>query len=137
MRRRLRNRRLARRDFAAEEIRPSAFLLVAFLFLSARTSLHAFVVGLAGFAPLDSRGRLSPHGHSAGGQRRSELRLYELLCRFAAAADAVWHADAAVGIACQSQAGELLAQAVDAVEAIEVSDTVLRHGGLPLIDAGE
>src|SRR5208283_347083 len=66
-----------------------------------------------------------------------KLRLYQLFGGGGARADTVGDADAAVGVARQDEAGELLAQALDAVEAIEVSNAVLGHGGLPFVDAGE
>ena len=66
------------------------------------------------------------------------LRLREqFFCGVAAGTNAVGNADAAVSVAGESEAGQLLAQAFDAVEAIEMSDAVLRHGGLPFVDAGE
>jgi hypothetical protein len=54
-----------------------------------------------------------------------------------AGADAIGDADAAVAVAGKRESGQLLAQALDAVEALEVADAVLGHGGLPFIDAGE
>ena len=65
------------------------------------------------------------------------LCLYELLGGGAARTDAVGDADAAVGITGKHEAGQLLAQAFDAVEAIEMSDSILGHGGFPFVDAGE
>ena len=56
---------------------------------------------------------------------------------FLAGADAIWDADAAVAVAGQGQAGHLLAEALDTVEAFEVAYAVLRHGGFPFIDAGK
>src|ERR1700691_3860292 len=52
-------------------------------------------------------------------------------------ADAVGDADAAVAVAGECETGQLLAQTLDAVEAFQVADAVLGHGGLPSIDAGE
>ena len=69
--------------------------------------------------------------------RRSRLRLYELLCAVAAGTDAIRHANAAVGVAGESKPGQLLAQAFHAVEALEMSDAVLRHGRFPFVDPGE
>ena len=49
----------------------------------------------------------------------------------------IWNADAAVAIAGESEAGQLLAKTLDSLEAIEMADAILRHGGLPLIYASE
>ena len=65
------------------------------------------------------------------------LRLHQLRYDVAAAADAVGDADATVGVAGEREAGESLAETFDAVEAVEVSNGVLGHGGLPSVDAGE
>ncbi len=51
-----------------------------------------------------------------------------------AGADAIGNADAAIGVAGERQAGELLAEALDTVEAVEMADAILRHGGLPFVD---
>ena len=83
---------------------------------------------------------MRPAGFALPGQpRRLSLgeRFRKLGCGFAAGADAVGDADAAVSVAGESEAGQLLAQVLDAVETIEMSDTVLRHGGLPFVDASE
>src|SRR5580693_8732941 len=78
------------------------------------------------------------HFHFSGELRlATQLRLYDLLGRVAARADAVWHADAAVGVARERESGHLPAQVVDSIEAIQMSHTILRHGGLPFVDAGE
>ena len=58
-------------------------------------------------------------------------------CSVLSGADAIWDADAAVAVAGEGESGQLLAQALDAVEAVEMADAILRHGGLPFIDAGE
>src|SRR5579864_262083 len=71
-----------------------------------------------------------------GRQRRLSLR-EQLFCGVAAGADAVGDADPAIGVPSESEAGQLLAQAFDALEAIEMSDTVLRHGGLPFVHTSE
>ena len=67
----------------------------------------------------------------------AELRLYELLCRFASGANAVGNADAPISVPGESESRQLLAQAFDAVEAIEMSDAILRHCRLPFVYAGE
>ncbi len=72
-----------------------------------------------------------------GAPGRSKLRLYEALCGIAAGTDAVGHTDAAVRVARESKPGQLLAQAFHAVEALEMSDAVLRHGRFPFVDPGE
>ena len=64
-----------------------------------------------------------------------ELCFCELFRRVAAGAHAVGNADTPVGVACKRDAGQLLPQAFDAIETIEMSDAVLRHGRLPLVDA--
>jgi len=68
---------------------------------------------------------------------RRRLRLQVFLCGVAAGADAVGDPDAAVGVARESQTGQLLAETLHAGEALEVSNAVLRHSGLPFVDAGE
>ena len=65
------------------------------------------------------------------------LGLAELGGGVATRADAVGDADAAVGVAGESESGQLLAQAFHAIEALEMSDAVLRHGRLPFVDASE
>ena len=68
---------------------------------------------------------------------RSKLRLYEVFCGVAAGADTVGDADAAVGVAGESEAGQLLAETLHAFEALEMSNVILGHGGLPFVDASE
>src|ERR1700691_1681208 len=68
---------------------------------------------------------------------RGSLAFENLLCGFLAGADAIWYADAAVAVAGEGQFRQLLAEALDAVEAFEVADAVLGHGGLPFIDTGK
>ena len=46
-------------------------------------------------------------------------------------------ADAVVAVAGESEIGQLLAQVLDAVETIEMSDGLLRDGRLPFVDAAE
>src|SRR5580658_5192178 len=80
---------------------------------------------------------------SAGRPRRlsprflADLNTENLFGCFGAGAYAVGDADATVAIAGECEAGQLLAEALDTVEAFEVAYAVLRHGGLPFIDAGE
>src|ERR1700730_9406888 len=64
-------------------------------------------------------------------------RFCEFLCGIAAGADAIGDADAAIGVAGESEAGQLLPQAFDAGAAIEMSNAVLRHGGFPFVDPGK
>ena len=54
-----------------------------------------------------------------------------------AGADAIRDAYPAVGVAGERESGQLPAEALDAVETVEVADSILRHGGLPLIDASK
>ncbi len=61
----------------------------------------------------------------------------DLLCSFLAGADAIGNADAAVAVAGERQTGQLLAETLDPVEAVEMADAVLRHGRLPFVDAGK
>jgi hypothetical protein len=84
------------------------------------------------FSSLGAAGFAQP-----GQPRRLSLRecFREFGCGVAAGADAVGDADAAVGVSGECEARQLLAQALDAVEAIEMSDAVLSHGGLPSVDA--
>ncbi len=63
--------------------------------------------------------------------------LQDLLDRFLRGTDAVGDADTAVGVAGQGEAGKLLAEALDAPQAVKVSDAVLRHGRLPQVDTGK
>src|ERR1039458_8009116 len=55
--------------------------------------------------------------------------------RFGAGANAVGDADAAIAVACERQTGKFLAKCFDALQALEVADRILRHGGLPFVDA--
>ena len=61
----------------------------------------------------------------------------DLLYSVLAGADTVGNADATVAVSRECQGWQMLAQALDTVETFEVADAILRHGGLPLIDAGE
>src|SRR5579863_4788511 len=70
-------------------------------------------------------------------KRRNSKSGQELLYGVAAGADTIGDADAAIGVSGEGDAGELLAEAFDAVEAIEMSDRVLGHGGFPFINAAE
>ena len=54
-----------------------------------------------------------------------------------AGADAVRDADAAVSVARQCESGQLLAKAFDSIEAFEMANAVLRHGGLPSVYPGK
>ena len=65
------------------------------------------------------------------------LRSEDLLGCFLAGADAVGYADAAVAVTGEGEAGQLLAEAFNAVEALEMADAVLGHSGLPFVNACE
>ena len=55
--------------------------------------------------------------------------------RFGAGANAVGDADAVITVARQRQTWEVLAARFNTLHAFEVADRILRHGGLPFIDA--
>lgn len=61
----------------------------------------------------------------------------DLLCSVLAGAHAIGDAYAAIGIAGERETTELLAEALDTVEAVEMADAVLRHGRFPFVDACE
>jgi hypothetical protein len=65
------------------------------------------------------------------------LAIEDLLGGFLAGADAVGDAYASVAVAGEGQFRKLVAETLDAVQAFEVADAVLGHGGLPFVDAGE
>ena len=54
-----------------------------------------------------------------------------------AGADAIRDAYPAVAVAGERESGQLLAEVLDAVEAVEVADSILRHGGLPFINTSK
>src|ERR1700686_3847547 len=78
-----------------------------------------------------------PGGLALLGQPRRLSLCEQLLCGVAAGSDAGGDADTSVGVAGKSEAGQLVAQTLNAVEAVEMPDAVLRHGRLPFVDAGE
>src|ERR1700691_422528 len=63
--------------------------------------------------------------------------LQHLPSRVAAAAYAIWDADAAVAVARQRDLRWLPAQALDTIQAFEMADAILRHRRLPFINAGK
>src|ERR1700680_1384809 len=92
------------------------------------------------FGRTEPRSLRGPAGFSRPGQpRRLSLRerFCELGCGVAAGAEAGGDADSAISVSGEREAGQLLPHAVDAVDAIEMSDAVLRHGRLPSVDAGK
>jgi len=60
-----------------------------------------------------------------------------MLSRVAATTQAIWYAYAAVAVAGESERRQLLAEALDTIEALQMADAVLGHGELPLINPGE
>lgn len=58
---------------------------------------------------------------------RSALAPCGLFGGVASGADAVWDADAAIGIPRQRKAGQLLPQSFDSIETVKMSHAVLRH----------
>ena len=68
---------------------------------------------------------------------RRLLEIQDLLRSVLAGADAIGNADAAVGVAGERQTGELPAEALDTVEAVEMADAVLRHSRFPFVDTGK
>ena len=50
---------------------------------------------------------------------------------------AVGNADAGESVSCKGKSGEKLPQALDAINALEVSDAILRHGTTPFVHASE
>src|ERR1700722_9459028 len=76
-------------------------------------------------------------GHFPDPMGTGELRPYDLLRGIATGTYAIGHADTTVAVTGESDAGQQLTQALHAVETIEVSDAVLRHGRFPFVDTGE
>ena len=64
-------------------------------------------------------------------------RRQSLTSRVLAGTNAIWHANSAISITGQGQAWVLLARKLDTSQAFEMTNVVLRHGGLPSVHAGE
>ena len=56
---------------------------------------------------------------------------------FGAGANAIGDADAGETVAGESEAGEIIQKRLDALQAVEMTDGVLRHGRTPFVDTGE
>ncbi len=82
-----------------------------------------------------SLGLLGHFGWSLGGSQPEKYE--ELRSGVGAGTYAIGHADAAISIAGEGEAGEFLLQALNPLQSLEVPDIVLRHCTLPFKNPGE
>src|SRR5215469_13232779 len=64
-------------------------------------------------------------------------RCKDLINSLGPGAHAVRNSDAGVAISSQGQAGKFLAEGLDGLKAVEVSDAILGHGTLPFVNPGK